>query len=120
MKRLFFLSFIVGCGVSSKPAKEIIVETQPTVVVEQSVVENETPDLQRIAYDIGYKRGYKNFTSQMNLEPTVESKEFAYTVKKEDEAILETEAYQDIMMKGYVDGYHKAGESMVQGCPRKN
>ena len=55
----------------------------------------------------------------MNLESTVESKEFAYTVKKEDEAILETEAYQDITMKGYVDGYHKAGE-MLQGCPRKD
>ena len=118
MKRLFFLSFIIGCGVSSKPAKETIVEIQPTVVIEQSAPEQETPDLQRIAYDLGYKRGYKNFTKQMNLE-SVESKEFAYTVKKEDEAILETEAYQDITMKGYVDGYHKAGE-MLQGCPRKD
>lgn len=141
MKKLFFLSFvsfIAGCGVSSKPARvETVVETQPVVVVEQPVVvvetqpviiveqqpEELTPDLENSAYKAGYKRGYKSFMKQMGLESAEDSKEISYTSNVEDKSNLETEEqkkeYQDIMMKGYVDGYHKAGESSeYKYCPR--
>ena len=126
MKKLFFLSFvsfIVGCGVSSKP--ETVVKAQPTIVVEQPVVvvveqlEELTPDLENSAYKAGYKRGYKNFMKQMGLESANDSKEFSYTSTIEDGSVLLTEEHQDIMMKGYVEGYHKAGESMqYKYCPR--
>jgi uncharacterized protein YcfL len=140
MKKLFFLSFvsfIAGCGVSSKPAR--VVETQPVVVetvVEQPAVETQqsvvvaeqqpeelTPDLENSAYKAGYKRGYKSFMKQMGLESAEDSKEISYTSNVEDKSISQTEEqtkeYQDIMMKGYVDGYHKAGESSeYKYCPR--
>jgi hypothetical protein len=135
MKKLFFLSFvsfIAGCGVSSKPARvETVVETQPVVEQQVVVVETQpvvvaeqqpeelTPDLENSAYKAGYKRGYKSFIKQMGLESAEDSKEISYTSNVEDESILKTEEYQDIMMKGYVDGYHKAGESSeYKHCPR--
>ena len=123
MKKLFFLSFVsfvVGCGVSSKP--ETVVKAQPTIVVEQPVVvaveqpKEESLDLQESAYKAGYRRGRKNFMKQMNLND--DSAEFSYTSNIEDESVLQTEEYQDIMMKGYADGYHKAGEAMQKlECP---
>lgn len=115
MKKLFFLSlvsFIAGCGVSSKPSKEIVVETVIEIQPEVEI----SPDLKDSVYNFGYKKGYKNFMKQMGLDDDEKTSYTSSTV--EDESILEKEEYQDIMMKGYVDGYHKAGESMNLECPR--
>jgi hypothetical protein len=134
MKKLFFLSFIsfiVGCGVSSKPvARETVVETQPVVVetvveqpivvVEQPIIK-ESPDLENSVYKAGYERGYKSFMKQMGIESADDSKEISYTSNVENESQTEeqTQEDRDIMMKGYVDGYHKAGESSeCKYCPR--
>jgi hypothetical protein len=59
----------------------------------------------------------------MGLESADDSKEISYTSNVEDKSISQTEEqkkeYQDIMMKGYIDGYHKAGESSeCKYCPR--
>jgi hypothetical protein len=79
-------------------------------------------DQMEIAYKIGYKRGYDNF-----MKTSVDSKDdesaVEYTSNEEedkdkDKIDLESEVVQEIISKGYVDGYHKAGESLH--CPRSN
>ena len=76
-------------------------------------------DQRNIAYDIGYKKGYNNFM-KTSVDP--EAKEFVveYTSNKEEKSKidLDSEEIQEIIMKGYVDGYHKAGEFLH--CPRKD
>jgi hypothetical protein len=78
-------------------------------------------DQTEIAYKIGYKRGYDNF-----MNTSVDSKDESaveYTSnedkdKDKDKIDLDSEIVQEIIMKGYIDGYHKAGESLH--CPRNN
>ena len=124
MKKLFFLSFFsffIGCGSSSVPPKQTVAEPQPIIEKEQTNPEEAPPDLKTSAYNLGYKTGHQSFMRQMGLNSNDES----YTSNKEseiDESILDTEEYQEIRMKGYVDGYHKAGESIMlqeNNCPRK-
>lgn len=74
-------------------------------------------DQTEIAYKIGYKRGYDNF-----MNTSVDSKDESaveYTSNEDKDKIdLDSEIVQEIIMKGYIDGYHKAGESLH--CPRNN
>lgn len=103
-------------------SEEIPHSTSEDVIKEEEVKKIDVldEDQTEIAYKIGYKRGYDNF-----MKTSVDSKNddsaVEYTSNKEkdkDKIDLESEVVQEIIMKGYVDGYHKAGESLH--CPRNN
>lgn len=78
-------------------------------------VTEEEEDQRKIAYKIGYKKGYNNFM-KTSVDIKDEESIIEYTSNKEEIVNSETEIIQEIMMRGYVDGYHKAGESLY--CPR--
>jgi len=74
---------------------------------EKNIVEaEETPT----SYTIGYDKGYKAFLEQngrVDLSPNKK-----YTV------YVEQELEKDEVDRGYVDGYHRASETIY--CPRHN
>lgn len=66
------------------------------------------------AYQVGYEKGYYSFLIQNGQDA---EKMTAYTVSVESAFDQEnTKDYKDAMEKGYVDGYHKACDSIH--CPR--
>lgn len=68
------------------------------------------------AYKMGYEKGYYAFLIQNGEEP---EKITSYTVGVEDlYKQQEAEEYQNAVEKGYVDGYHKACNTM--NCPRSS
>lgn len=71
-------------------------------------------DESKIAYEAGYKRGYTNFMQQHNNSGDLV--QYTYTSNESEKTIEENESYQELISKGYVDGYHKAGDSLH--CPR--
>ena len=71
----------------------------------------ETIDLEKRAYEIGFDRGKNALYQQMGRFDKIEDKQTEYTV-----LIEENEETKEIQLKGYVDGYHKASESLQ--CPR--
>lgn len=73
-------------------------------------------DFSKIAYEAGYKRGYVNFMQQHVKTSSEEAIQYTYTSSEDESKIENDQNYQEIISKGYVDGYHKAGES--QHCPR--
>lgn len=73
-------------------------------------------DFSKIAYEAGYKRGYVNFMQQHAKTSSEEAVQYTYTSNEDESKIENDQNYQEIISKGYVDGYHKAGES--QHCPR--
>jgi hypothetical protein len=90
--------------------EEIGLETKEVKFVDE--------DQRRIAYDVGYKKGYNNFMkTSVDTEDKVTT-EYTSNVEDQSKIDLESEEVQEIMMKGYVDGYHKAGESLH--CPRNH
>lgn len=68
------------------------------------------------AYQKGYEKGYYSFLIQNGQEP---EKISAYTVSVEGlYKEQESQNYHDAVEKGYVDGYHKACDSV--NCPRSS
>jgi|688.fasta_scaffold04759_49 hypothetical protein len=105
--------------------KHVVVEAKTideTVVkavappIEEKVL---TDDLQSKAYNIGYKNGQRAMYVQMNMQVNEEEKVTEYTSLEESEEIKSEEdkkKIEEIIQKGYVDGYHRASESF--SCPR--
>lgn len=80
-------------------------------LVEVEPVEVPSPlseEAKSASYTFGYERGYRAFMEQQGQVVKVAS----YTSSSLDESELDAEQAS----KGYVDGYHKAGESFY--CPR--
>lgn len=78
-----------------------------------------TDDLESKAYNIGYKNGQYAMYRQMNMQINDENKVEEYTsLENSDEIKSEEEKKKidEIIQKGYVDGYHRASESF--SCPR--
>jgi len=77
-----------------------------------------TDDLQSKAYNIGYKSGQRAMYAQMNMQVNDEDKVAEYTSLEESDEIKseeEKKKIEEIIQKGYVDGYHRASESL--SCP---
>jgi hypothetical protein len=101
-------------GQSNKKIVQQDVATSKNVQIEEIPVE-EIPVEEKI-YITAYQRGRRNFQNQMGIKNDDE-KIFSYTVSKEiseeDEA-----KYEEIITKGYADGYHKACENFdAKRCP---
>jgi flagellar biosynthesis/type III secretory pathway protein FliH len=104
--------------------QKFVQTTQPKVIETAEVVSEEIENkefisLEEEVYNAEYQRGRRNFYNQMGIAmPDKNEKKFEYAVLKE---IPEEEKskYEEIMAKGYVDGYHKAGEALScpKGCP---
>ena len=78
-----------------------------------------TDDMESKAYNIGYKNGQYAMYRQMNMQINDENKVEEYTsLENSDEIKSEEEKKKidEIIQKGYVDGYHRASESF--SCPR--
>jgi hypothetical protein len=68
------------------------------------------------AYQMGYEKGYYSFLIQSGQDP---EKISTYTVSVEGlYKEQESQDYHDAVEKGYVDGYHKACDSV--NCPRSS
>lgn len=65
------------------------------------------------AYQLGYEKGYYSFLIQNGQEP---EKIISYTSTVEDLFNNEDVDFREAVEKGYVDGYHKACNSVY--CPR--
>lgn len=101
------------------------VETQDAVFEENKKEEPEHKiegvDFEKKAYQFGYENGRKALLQQMGLPYVEENKiEYEYTVLLEnlDKHNEEEKKLDEVRQKGYVDGYHKASESLV--CPRRD
>jgi hypothetical protein len=112
-----FLSFLGRAPQTPPPAPVKFVEVDQAVVVPDQYA---AEPLDAQAYRIGYLRGQNALFTQVNkpeelhvfhAEPQVQ-----YTVSK-DAPEEEQARYSDIMMQGYIDGYHRASDSMQ--CPRR-
>lgn len=100
--------------VESKIIDETIVKTVAPPIQEKVL----TDDLQSKAYNIGYKSGQRAMYTQMNMQVNDEDKVAEYTSLEESDEIKseeEKKKIEEIIQKGYVDGYHRASESL--SCP---
>lgn len=79
--------------------------------------ENVDQEEEKIAYAIGYTNGQNAIYSQMKDSIRVvlkDDEKYKYTINKYEGKI--DERLQEIIDKGYIDGYHKASEYYY--CPR--
>ena len=93
------------------------VENNVDVLEDQSLPES-FGDVESEAYSFGFKKGRDAFIIQSkdpNGLPPTTKEEYAVFIEKYDDK--EKEYYQEAMLRGYVDGYHKATETMY--CPGK-
>lgn len=116
MKKFIFafalLILVFGCfrneniEVSSPPS--IIPDIEP---IQNSNIKYLVTD--EDAYNIGYEEGKRAFFVQNNLDfsSSFAEQKGEYVVLREDSE----DSKEDIRMKGYVEGYHKASESIM--CP---
>lgn len=101
------ISYFVGQAFvrrENRVSAPVTVSEPEPEVVEREVVEPVT------SYQFGYDKGYRAFMEQQGLEVPVE-KMVRYTTL--EEGSLDGEAAS----RGYVDGYHHAGDSLY--CPRR-
>lgn len=93
---------------------ETVVKVIAPPIEEKFVISD---DLQSKAYNIGYKNGQRAMYVQMNMQVNDEEKVVEYTTLEESiKSEEEKKKIDEIIQKGYVDGYHRASESF--SCPR--
>lgn len=106
---VFIFSYYFFKQNTSKVKNDIL--KQENIIQEEIKVET----LEEIASRTGYARGRRNMLAQMGILDEAEDKSVSYTsnleISEEDR-----EKFKEIYMKAYVDGYHRAGDSVV--CPR--
>lgn len=116
---VFFAFFAVCLGVFFFSFKKNTVSTpEPHQIITEpkSIEKNDfTVDAQDVAYKLGFEQGKMAFFKQIN-EPIQNSE-----IKKEEYTVLiesqeQQKEYDEAISKGYVDGYHKAADSIH--CPR--
>lgn len=100
--RVFCLVFVVGCGGGEPELPEVDLPTG----VEEVYVESAQPS-SASSYDVGYEQGRRAFLLQMGEEVPVVEMYVSHVDLDEEE-----------VSRGYVDGYHKAGEQVYCPCPR--
>lgn len=89
-------------------------ENNSVLVVSDSTAESEADE--ETDYQAGFRQGYNAFKEQMD-SPNIPS--LPKTIKYlRDEGSDEGSIDQEQKAKGYVDGYHRAADSMH--CPRQN
>jgi len=90
-----------------RDANQGLVEVEPVEVDSVEVPLPLSEEAKSASYTFGYERGYRAFMEQQGQVVKVAS----YT-----SSLDESELDADQASKGYVDGYHKAGDSFY--CPR--
>jgi len=124
MKKLFFLfAFLVLCAAIvsfSWIKRDGLMPLPPNEPVNLKKVESfvESESIEEAAYKIGYSQGEKAFQLQTtgSTEESTNFKEEQYTVAFELSP-EQKKNYDEIVAKGYVDGYHKSSENVH--CPGK-
>ena len=94
-------------------------------ITESIIQEDKVETLEEIAFRTGYARGRRNMLIQMGVKEE-EAEETEEESEEEDKFVSYTsnleateedrEKFKEIYMKAYVDGYHRAGDSVH--CPR--
>lgn len=112
-----FLSFLGKAPPPAPPEPVKFVEVDQTVVVpDQYAVE----PLDAQAYRVGYLHGQNALFTQMNKPEELHvfhaTPQVQYTAIQ-DAPEEERTRYSEIMTQGYIDGYHRASDSM--SCPRR-
>lgn len=89
-------------------------------ITENITEENKVETLEEIAFRTGYATGRRNMLIQMGVEEVEEGEKdkfVSYTSNLETTE-EDQERFKEIYMKAYVDGYHRAGDTI--NCPRNH
>ena len=106
-----FLPTIMKKKQKSKPTENMISDS---ILVEQE----ENVSLESEVYKVGFMKGQNAFMTQMNdpkAPPSDTKQEYTVSLDVPEE---ERKNLKEIMLKGYVDGYHKESSSLY--CPRND
>jgi hypothetical protein len=123
MKKLdAFIVFICVATIVVVATDVIRKQTKKPTALKKEVVEivsndlEEDQNLEDQAYRVGYVQGQNSLFIQINRpDILVKTQEYASLKETANKHFENDPHYKEIMLKGYVDGYHKAAELL--SCP---